>query len=45
MAGTPQTRGTHLAGVARRLVGKLAWKKIVSDLEPKLLALVRKSQG
>jgi len=36
----------HLADMARRrLEEKYTWRKIVGDLEPKLLALARKSQG
>jgi len=36
----------HLAGAARRQIEeKYTWKKIVGDLEPKLLALAKKAQG
>lgn len=36
----------HLAGAARRRIEeKYTWKKIVGDLEPKLLALVKKGRG
>ncbi|MGB7590620.1 MAG: glycosyltransferase [Terriglobia bacterium] len=39
-------RRTQLAGAARRLIEqKYTWKKIVGDLEPKLQALVTRSQG
>jgi glycosyltransferase involved in cell wall biosynthesis len=39
-------RRTQMAGAARRLIEqKYTWKKIVGDLEPKLQALVTRSQG